>query len=106
MRERGTKGGGERRSGGTKSRHTVLGTCRLRHKIGPVVTGMVMRLQHPHSIKGAVGRRPSPPGNFQSPGEEGLGHGARRVEQAVVEGTGNVAEHVDDRVPRLLGGVG
>ena len=43
--EQGTKERGARRSGGAKSRRTVLGTCRLRMKIGPVVTGMVMRSQ-------------------------------------------------------------
>ena len=43
--QRGTKEHGSRRSGGTKLRRTVLGTCRLRLEIGPVVTGMVMRSQ-------------------------------------------------------------
>ena len=41
----GTKERGARRSGGAKLRRTVLGTCCLRLKIGPVVTGMVMRSQ-------------------------------------------------------------
>ena len=43
----GTKERGARRSGGAKLRRTVLGICRLRLKIGPVVTGIVMRSQHP-----------------------------------------------------------
>ena len=44
--QRGTKERGARRSGGAKLRRTVLETCCLRLKIGPVVTGMVMRSQH------------------------------------------------------------
>ena len=44
----GTKERGTRRSNGAKLRCTVLGTCCLRLKIGPVVTfmtGVVMRSQ-------------------------------------------------------------
>ena len=46
MGEQGTKECGARRSGGAKLRCTVLGTCCLRLKIAPVVTGMVERSQH------------------------------------------------------------
>ena len=49
-RHEGAKERGVRRSGGAKLRHTVLGICHLRPKIGAVVTGMVMRLQHPGSM--------------------------------------------------------
>ena len=45
MEEQGTKERGARRSDGAKLRRTVLGTRRLRLKIGPVVTGMVMGSQ-------------------------------------------------------------
>ena len=69
--EQGTKERGAYRSGGAKSRRKVLGTCRLCLKIGPMVTGMVMRSQHPRSVKGAVERRPSPPKTFRSPGGGG-----------------------------------